>query len=222
MTGPALSLTGVTKAFGSKVVLDGVDFELDAGQAASVVGPSGSGKSTLLSILGLMMTPDDGRYVLDGHDVYAGSSRRRAQLRGARLGFVFQQFHLIRASTVAENLTVPLAYQSIPLRERPRLVATMLARVGMEHAATQDVRTLSGGEQQRVAVARAMILDPAVLLCDEPTGNLDAANAALILELLLGHAERGGAVVVITHDQELAARLDRRLALDAGILVESS
>lgn len=215
---PILSVAGLTKSFGSKVVLDGLGLDVYRGDSVAIVGASGTGKSTLLSILGLLMMPQAGRYVLDGHDVYALPRRRRAQLRGTRLGFVFQQFHLIRRTTVAENIAVPLAYAAVPPRDRPRLVAAMLARVRLEHAASQEVQTLSGGEQQRVAIARAMVLEPPVLLCDEPTGNLDAANTELVMRLILGHAERGGTVVVITHDQRVAAGLDRQLALAGGKL----
>lgn len=215
---PILSVVGLTQSFDSKVVLDELELDVQRGESVAVVGASGTGKSTLLSILGLLMMPQAGRYVLAGHDVYALSRGRRAQLRGTQLGFVFQQFHLIRRTTVAANVAVPLAYAAVPLRDRPRLVAAMLARVGLEHAASQPVQTLSGGEQQRVAIARAMVLEPAVLLCDEPTGNLDPANTELVMGLILGHAERGGTVIVITHDQHVAAGLDRRLVLAGGRL----
>jgi putative ABC transport system ATP-binding protein len=214
-----IALQSISKSFDGRPVLADLELEVAAGEALAIVGPSGSGKSTLLGILGLMLSPDSGLYTLAGRNVRDVSRRAQAEIRGTVLGFVFQQFHLIRTCDVATNVAVPLAYTGVAVADRAPLVASMLERVGMAHAAKQDVRTLSGGEQQRVALARALIRRPSVLLCDEPTGNLDPANAKIVLDLMLEHAADGGTVVVITHDASVAAQLGRSRRLVDGHLV---
>jgi putative ABC transport system ATP-binding protein len=191
------------------LALNGVNLDIDAGEFVSVMGPSGCGKSTLLNVLGMLDTPTAGRYEFDGQEVGNRSERRRAQLRKGNIGFVFQSFNLIDELTVYENVELPLLYLDTPSAERDERVEAALDRVQIAHRRDHFPQQLSGGQQQRVAVARAVVADPALILADEPTGNLDSTNGAQIMELLSDLNEAGTTIVMVTHspaDAEYSAR----------------
>jgi putative ABC transport system ATP-binding protein len=200
--------------------LAGVDLEVAAGEVLFVAGPSGSGKSTLLHLLGTLDRCDEGTVEVEGRDVAALGERERALLRRARLGFVFQDFHLVPVLSALENVEYPLWIAGVGRRERRERARDMLAAVGLERRAAHRPRELSGGERQRVAVARALVHRPAAVLADEPTGNLDSATGRAVVDQLLAlHRERGAALVVATHDAELLARAPRRIVLRDGRVV---
>lgn len=215
-----IDMEGVGKVFVTDDVethaLSDVDLRIRKGDFVSVAGPSGCGKSTLLSILGLLDAPSRGEYRLDDTPVSRLSAGERAAIRNRHIGFVFQAFNLIGDLTVFENVELPLTYRGLPREERERRVSDALERVGMSHRTKHYPAQLSGGQQQRVAVARALANRPSLLLADEPTGELDRATGAGILELFREIAGEGAAVVVATHDEELAAGARRRLALVDG------
>ena len=195
-------------------------FTVAAGDAVAIVGPSGSGKSTLLSVLGLLERPTGGNYLVDGVDTASASEKARTRLRSTTFGFVFQAFHLMPDRTATENVEVPLLYQRLPGPQRRRRAEQALERVGLSHRLRAAPSTLSGGERQRVAVARALASGAQVLLCDEPTGNLDSENGQAVLDLLLGLHTHGLTVLVVTHDELIAARLPRRLTVHDGHVQE--
>ncbi|NEC69916.1 ABC transporter ATP-binding protein [Streptomyces sp. SID9727] len=196
------------------------DLRVDRGEFVTVIGPSGSGKSTFLNIAGLLDTPTHGRYLLDGIDTGALKDADRTALRGRRIGFVFQSFHLLPHRSAAENVELAMVYNGAPRRERPARAREALERVGLAHRTEALPTRLSGGERQRVAIARALVARPSLLLCDEPTGNLDTANAATVLELLDELHADGMTVLVITHDGEVAGRGLRTVAIRDGVLHE--
>ncbi len=198
--------------------LRGLDLTVRAGERLAVVGPSGSGKSTLLNIIGLLDTPTDGRYEILGRDTAHLSAADRDRIRASDLGFVFQDAHVLGSRTVAENLEIRLAIHGTPHKDRPGLVDAALAAVDLVHRRGALGRLLSGGERQRLAIARAVITRPALLLADEPTGNLDPANASRVLDQFDRQTADGVAVVVITHDARIAAWADRSVTLVDGRL----
>jgi putative ABC transport system ATP-binding protein len=217
----ALTVRGVTKTYpGHPAVqaLCGVDLDVDAGERVAILGRSGAGKSTLLNILGLLDRPTAGSYRLLGDEVGSLGERGRDELRTRAIGFVFQEAHVLGHRTVRENLAIKLAINRIPRRDRAHRVRASLERVGLDHRIDAQGRLLSGGEKQRLAIARAISTGPSVLLADEPTGNLDPANSAAVLQLFDGQAAEGVAVVVITHDMHVAAWADRAVTLEAGRL----
>jgi putative ABC transport system ATP-binding protein len=222
MAAPVIDMDHVRRRFESPAgpveALRDVSFTVSAGETVAVVGASGSGKSTLLYVLGLLDRPTSGAFLLDGEPVDGFDERRRASIRSREIGFVFQAFHLLRGRSVAENVAVGLSYAGIPRRDRPNLVAEALEAVGMGYRRDAAAETLSGGEQQRVAMARAIATGPRLLLCDEPTGNLDRANTDAVLEVLAALSQRGTTVVLITHDEQVAASASRRLSMDDGKL----
>ena len=209
----------VQDASGQLAILRDISFELGAGQTLAIVGESGSGKSTLLGILAGLDTPSGGQVRLAGQDLFALSEDQRAALRAQQLGFVFQSFQLMPNLTALENVMLPLELAG---RADARAQAgAMLRRVGLGERLQHRPKVLSGGEQQRVALARAFVVHPALLLADEPTGSLDHATGAAIMDLMFElNREQGTTLVLVTHDRQLAARCERRLAIEAGCLRE--
>ena len=195
-----------------------VDLRIAAGEYIAVMGPSGSGKSTLLNVLGLLDRPDAGSYRLEGRDVTTLSSEEQAQVRSHRIGFVFQSFHLVPRLTAAENIALPMMLAGIPARERSARVRKALAGFGLADRAEHRPDQLSGGQRQRVAIARATIMQPAMLLADEPTGNLDRATGEEVLRLLEELNAGGVTLLVVTHDAALGARAHRRVMMQDGAI----
>src|SRR3954469_2320117 len=221
-----IHLEGVKKVFLPDEVethaLAGIHLEIKKGEYFSISGPSGCGKSTLLSILGLLDSPSDGSYVLNGKPVQDLSLSERARVRNREIGFIFQAFNLIGDLTVYENVELPLTYRGMPSAERKKRVQEALDKVGMAHRMKHYPSQLSGGQQQRVAVARALCGDPLILLADEPTGNLDSANGEAVMDLMR-ELHRGGATIcIVTHDPRYARYADRNIRLFDGRIVEES
>jgi len=216
-----LAVTGLCKSYPGLTVLSGVDLSLAAGEVVAIRGASGTGKSTLLHCLGLLDRPDSGSIRLDGEEVTGLKPGVAATLRAKRLGFVFQAFHLLPEFTVTENVLMPARAAGTSLPAARARAAELLQRTGLSGRATASVTTLSGGERQRVALCRALLMKPGLLLADEPTGNLDPVTAETVLDELVSLAKQdGAAVVLVTHDPTVAARADRRLELLGGRLCE--
>jgi putative ABC transport system ATP-binding protein len=225
-TQPLIRLEGLKKVFYTDEVethaLSNVHLEIKPGEYVTIAGPSGCGKTTLLSILGLLDSPTDGQYLLDGKPVANLSASERARIRNREIGFIFQAFNLIGDLTVAENVELPLTYRGMPSAERRKRVQEALEKVGMAHRMNHYPSQLSGGQQQRVAVARAVAGDPLILLADEPTGNLDSTNGEAVMELLR-ELHRGGATIcMVTHDPRYAAHAERTIHLFDGRVVEET
>jgi putative ABC transport system ATP-binding protein len=220
-----IRLEAVTKVFYTEEVethaLAGVHLDISPGEYVSIAGPSGCGKSTLLSILGLLDSPTDGNYWLNGRPVESLKLGERARIRNREIGFIFQSFNLIGDLTVYENVELPLTYRGMRAAERRQRVNEALDRVGMAHRAKHLPSQLSGGQQQRVAVARALAGHPLILLADEPTGNLDSANGEAVMELLRDLHRDGATVCMVTHDPRYARHADRTVQLFDGRIVET-
>ncbi len=224
--GALITLSGIKKVFFTDEVethaLSDVHLDVKKGEYVAISGPSGCGKTTLLSILGLLDTPTDGEYVLDGEQVARLSPMARARVRNRQIGFIFQAFNLIGDLTVAENIELPLTYREMAANERRDRVARALERVGMSHRAKHFPAQLSGGQQQRVAVARAVAGDPAILLADEPTGNLDSKNGEAVMELLSELHQHGATICMVTHDSRYAHYADREVSLFDGRVADAA
>jgi len=221
-----IHLDGVTKVFFTDEVethaLAGIHLEIKSGEYIAIAGPSGCGKSTLLSILGLLDSPTEGRYVLNGKEVADLPLSERARVRNREIGFIFQSFNLIGDLNVYENVELPLTYRGMKSTERKERVMAALEKVGMAHRAKHLPSQLSGGQQQRVAVARAVAGSPSILLADEPTGNLDSKNGEAVMELLRELHREGATICMVTHDPRYAAHADRSVHLFDGRIVEES
>ena len=225
MADPLIRLEGIKKVFYTDEVethaLSDIHLEIKHGEYVAIAGPSGCGKTTLLSILGLLDTPTEGTYTLDNQPVARLSASDRARVRNRQIGFIFQAFNLIGDLTVAENVELPLTYrEDMSASERKDRVAKALERVGMSHRAKHFPAQLSGGQQQRVAVARAVAGDPAILLADEPTGNLDSKNGEAVMALLQELHGQGSTICMVTHDARYASHASREVHLFDGKVVE--
>ena len=199
--------------------LDGVSFAVGAGEMVAIVGSSGSGKSTLLNILGCLDTPSSGKYVLDGTDVQDLADDDRARVRNRKIGFVFQSFQLLHRATARTNVALPLVYRGLRARERNERAARALSRVGLAHRMNHRPYQLSGGQRQRTAIARALVTEPSLLLCDEPTGNLDSATTEDILKLFRELHAEGNTILIVTHEPAIAARCPRAIRIFDGKIV---
>ncbi|HEY6340463.1 MAG TPA: ABC transporter ATP-binding protein [Bryobacteraceae bacterium] len=226
MSEALIHLESVTKVFVTDEVethaLAGVHLDINKGEYLSIAGPSGCGKSTLLAILGLLDSPSDGAYTLNGKPVQGLKLSERARIRNREIGFIFQAFNLIGDLTVYENVELPLTYRGMPSAERKKRVYEALERVGMSHRVKHYPSQLSGGQQQRVAVARALGGDPSILLADEPTGNLDSANGEQVMDLLRELHRSGSTICIVTHDPRYARYADRSIHLFDGRVVEET
>jgi putative ABC transport system ATP-binding protein len=224
MSEPLIALAGIKKVFYTDEVethaLSDIHLEIRRGEYLAIAGPSGCGKTTLLSILGLLDSPTEGSYTLDGQPVSRLSAAERARVRNRQIGFIFQAFNLIGDLTVYENVELPLTYRGLPSEERRRRVQGALERVGMSHRMKHFPAQLSGGQQQRVAVARAVAGDPAILLADEPTGNLDSTNGEAVMELLRELHQGGATICMVTHDARYARHAERSVHLFDGKVIE--
>ncbi len=222
---PILELIGVRKTYqtGSVSVeaLRGVDMVVQEGDYVAIMGPSGSGKSTLMHILGCLDVPTSGEYRLAGEDVSSLDERRLAEIRNRRIGFVFQQFNLLPALNAWRNVELPLVYANVPRAERRERAIAALGLVGLTDRVDHKPGELSGGQQQRVAVARALVTEPNLILADEPTGNLDSVSTADVLGLFEELNRQGRTIVLITHEQEVAAQTERALVIRDGEIVQT-
>ena len=224
MSESLIVLEGIKKVFYTDEVethaLSDIHLEIRKGEYVAIAGPSGCGKTTLLSILGLLDSPTEGSYTLDGQPVSRLSASDRARVRNRQIGFIFQAFNLIGDLTVYENVELPLTYRGMAADDRRKRVQAALERVGMAHRMTHYPSQLSGGQQQRVAVARAVAGDPAILLADEPTGNLDSTNGEAVMELLRELHQSGATICMVTHDARYARHAERSVHLFDGKVVE--
>jgi len=215
-----IELDGVRKTYRSGTIefeaLCGIDIRIGTGEYVAVLGPSGSGKSTLMNVLGCLDVPTEGTYLLAGEDVSGMTEAQLAEVRNRRIGFVFQQFNLLATLPAWRNVELPLVYAGTGRAERRDRAHAALARVGLADRTENRPGELSGGQQQRVAVARALVTEPAIILADEPTGNLDSASTAEVLDLLDELHGSGRTIVLITHERDVAARAERRLVISDG------
>ena len=218
---PIITMTDITKVYsvgGEEVrALDGANLTIREGEFVSIIGPSGSGKSTLMNIIGCLDVADSGEYILDGQSIEQYSEEELAKIRNKKIGFVFQNFNLLSRMSAFSNVELPLIYQRMHLSERKEQAQRALDRVGLSDRSSHKPAELSGGQQQRVAIARALATDPAILLADEPTGNLDEATADRVFDQFVSLVrDHGSAALVATHNERLAARMDRVLRLHDG------
>jgi putative ABC transport system ATP-binding protein len=219
-----IEMDGITKIYRTgeedTLALAGVDLNVEAGDFVAIMGPSGSGKSTLMNIIGLLDTPSTGQYKLKGSDVSGLKKNRQAEIRNSEIGFVFQQFNLLPRTTVMDNVMLPTLYSRVS--DAARKARRVIEEVGLTDRMYHKSNQLSGGQIQRVAIARALIMDPSIILADEPTGNLDTTRSHELMELLKGINERGSTIVLITHEQEIAAYARRVIKLRDGKIIEDT
>lgn len=221
---PVVNLTNISKVFLSNELethaLSDISLSIEKGEYISITGPSGCGKSTLLSVIGLLDTASSGHYVLAGHNTIELSKEERAMTRNTQIGFVFQAFNLISDLTVEENVELPLTFRKeFDKKQRQQMVKNALEQVDIQHRAKHFPSQLSGGQQQRVAVARAIAGNPSLILADEPTGNLDSKNAAIVMSILDALHEKGATICMVTHDPKSAARASRTIEMFDGNIV---
>lgn len=221
---PVIELADITKTYSNGKVtvraLRGVNLEIAEGEFIAVMGSSGSGKSTLMNILGCLDVQTGGRYLLDGIDINGLGTDEKAEIRSSKIGFVFQSFNLLARTTAVENVELPLVYMNVPGAERKKLAGEALGLVGLAEREDHLPNQLSGGQQQRVAIARAVVNDPRIILADEPTGNLDTATSYEIMGLFRDLNERGKTIVMITHEEDIAAHCKRIISVKDGEIVE--
>jgi putative ABC transport system ATP-binding protein len=226
VTAPVVDLSGVRKTYRSGSIefeaLRGIDMQIEEGEYVAVIGPSGSGKSTLMNLLGCLDIPTEGTYHLGGEDVSAMTEAQLAEVRNRRIGFVFQQFHLLSSLPAWRNVELPLVYAGAPRAVRRDRAVAALEKVGLGDRVENRPGELSGGQQQRVAVARALVTEPDIILADEPTGNLDSASTQAVLGLLDELHGTGRTIVLITHEHEVAARADRNLVIRDGLITDDT
>lgn len=224
--GTLIRMENINKVFYTDEVethaLSGIELEIRKGEYVSIAGPSGSGKSTLLALIGLLDSPSDGTYILNGNSVASLGVNERSRIRNREIGFIFQSFNLIGDLNVYENVELPLTYRGMAASERKQRVQSALERVGMSHRTKHYPSQLSGGQQQRVAVARALAGAPSILLADEPTGNLDSRNAEAVMDLMRDLHREGATICMVTHDPRFAKHADRQIHLFDGRVVEES
>lgn len=220
MTEPLIELSDIKRYYqmGDERIaaLDGVGFRVHRGELVAIIGSSGSGKSTLLNILGCLDTPTSGHYRLDGKDVQDLTDDQRAHARNRQIGFVFQSFQLLPRSTAVRNVALPLVYRGVPARERVARAAAALTRVGLGERLRHRPNQMSGGQRQRTAIARALVTDPSLLLCDEPTGNLDSATGEEIMALFHRLHAEGNTILIVTHEPRIAAQCERAIRVADG------
>jgi putative ABC transport system ATP-binding protein len=221
---PIITMTGITKVYsigGEEVrALDGANLTIREGEFVSIIGPSGSGKSTLMNIIGCLDVADSGEYILDGQSIEQYSEEELAKIRNKKIGFIFQNFNLLSRMSALSNVELPLIYQRLHLSERKEKAQRALDRVGLSDRSSHKPSELSGGQQQRVAIARALATDPAILLADEPTGNLDSKTGDDILALFHELHRAGDTIVLITHNEEIAKQAQRRIRIMDGRVSE--
>ena len=223
---PLIELTEVTKKYrvGSQEIraLDGIDLTIEQGEYCAIIGPSGSGKSTLMHLLGCLDTPTTGRMLVDGVDLSKASDGRLAEMRNEKIGFVFQAFNLLAKFNVLENVELPMIYSGQPKKVRRERALTAIERVGLTDRMKNTPLQLSGGQMQRVAIARALVNDPRIIFADEPTGNLDSTTGANILALFRELSRQGSTIVLVTHDNEIAANAPRRIVIKDGKILNAA
>ena len=221
---PIITMTGITKVYsvgGEEVrALDGANLTIREGEFVSIIGPSGSGKSTLMNIIGCLDVADSGEYILDGQSIEQYSEEELAKIRNKKIGFIFQNFNLLSRMSALSNVELPLIYQRIHLNDRKEKAQRALDRVGLSDRSSHKPSELSGGQQQRVAIARALATDPAILLADEPTGNLDSKTGDDIMALFHELHRAGDTIVLITHNEEIAKQAQRRIRIMDGRVSE--
>lgn len=215
-----IQIENLNKSFGNTQILNNISITVDSGEFLSIIGKSGSGKSTLLSILGLLEQKTAGYYLFDGHNVDVLTDEQLARLRGESIGWVFQNFNLLNDMTALENVILPTRYRTCNFDKKKRALQ-LLNRVGLQHKKDSYPAELSGGEQQRVSIARAMMMSPNLLFCDEPTGNLDSCNSHNISNYLIELNQQGVTIVLVTHDKELAAKASRTIKILDGKIADA-
>jgi putative ABC transport system ATP-binding protein len=221
-----IELRNVTKTYrvGEQEIqaLAGIDLDIDPGEFAAIIGPSGSGKSTLMHLLGCLDTPTTGTMKLDGIDVSRASDNRLAEMRNQKIGFVFQAFNLLTKLNVLQNVELPMIYAGVSAAERKRRAVSAIERVGLANRIHNTPLQLSGGQMQRVAIARSIVNDPKIIFADEPTGNLDSTTGASILEMFRDLSRQGRTIVLVTHDNHIAAQAARRIEIRDGLISSST